>query len=111
MPGHEDIPDGCTCEGEVGFYCKKTCFTDNCNDDESLSSIDQVIKYTEPGSNSNKSKEFEECMNNTTTTSTTRTTTTTTSTSTRATTNTTMVQNSATKSPVAAAVLMIFAFL
>merc|ERR1711935_63254 len=59
MPGHEDIPDGCTCEGEVGFYCKKTCFTDNCNDDESLSTIDQVVKYSRIGSNSEIFKEFE----------------------------------------------------
>ena len=45
LPGHEDIPDGCTCSGErnQAFYCKKTCYTDNCNDDETMSTIDQVI--------------------------------------------------------------------
>ena len=44
MPGLEAIPDGCTCSGESNqaFYCKKTCHTDNCNDDELMSTIDQV---------------------------------------------------------------------
>ena len=42
LPEHKDIPDGCTCGDEVD-YCKQTCYTDNCNDDESVD-FEQVVQ-------------------------------------------------------------------
>ena len=43
VEGFQSIPDGCTCdESGFSFYCKKTCAGENCNNDEHMSTIDQV---------------------------------------------------------------------
>ena len=37
------IPDGCSCDDSgSAFFCKKTCVGDNCNNNEHMSSVDQV---------------------------------------------------------------------
>ena len=41
--GLQEIEDGCSCdESGTGFYCKKTCQGDKCNNQEHMWSVDKV---------------------------------------------------------------------
>ena len=41
--GLQEFEDGCSCdESGTGFYCKKTCQGDKCNNQEHMWSVDKV---------------------------------------------------------------------
>ena len=44
--GLQEFEDGCSCdESGNGFYCKKTCQEDKCNNEEHMWSVDKVKIY------------------------------------------------------------------